>query len=118
MKLPTCLLTLTEKMRIDAYLFENGYTQSRTEAKSLILEGAVRVCDRVILKPSYDVSGNEHITVDTSLKKYVKPLMIKDENGKESQSVYQMGRICGDRGVCDHHDRRAADTDQGAELRV
>jgi len=70
-KLPTCLLTLTEKMRIDAYLFENGYTQSRTEAKSLILEGAVRVCDRVILKPSYDVSGNEHITVDTSLKKYV-----------------------------------------------
>ena len=43
-------------MRLDLYLYENGLSLSRTEAKKIILEGNVSVDGIVILKPSFDVS--------------------------------------------------------------
>ena len=58
-------------MRLDFYLFENGYTSSRTEAKNFITEGAVSINGKIIKKPSYEVEGDFDITVDKSSKKYV-----------------------------------------------
>ena len=58
-------------MRLDTFLFENGYTSSRTEAKSFITEGAVTVDGKQIKKPSYEVDCDVEITVDKSSKKYV-----------------------------------------------
>lgn len=57
-------------MRLDVYVFENGFASSRTEAKNFISDGAVTVNGKTVTKPSFDVSGNELITVDKSLKKY------------------------------------------------
>lgn len=58
-------------MRIDVFLTENGLTDSRTEAKSLILAGAVAVCGKVIDKPSFDFNGDvSEIKLDKASKKY------------------------------------------------
>lgn len=46
-------------MRIDLYLFKNGYVKSRQEAKNLILAGSVKVNGRVQTKPSYEVEDAE-----------------------------------------------------------
>ena len=43
-------------MRLDVYLFENGYVKSRTYASDAIKEGRVSVNGKIILKPSYDVN--------------------------------------------------------------
>ena len=46
-------------MRLDLYLTENGYTDSRERAKRLILAGSVRVNGAVITKPAFDLDGGE-----------------------------------------------------------
>ncbi len=50
-------------MRLDVYLAENGYTDSRERAKRLILGGRVRVNGAVITKPAFEWESGE-ITVE------------------------------------------------------
>ena len=50
-------------MRLDVYLTENGYVDSRERAKRLILAGSVRVDGRVIQKPAFEIESGE-ITVE------------------------------------------------------
>lgn len=58
-------------MRLDLYLYKNGFADSRTEAKGIITKGHAFVNGKPVLKPSYDVSeGNENITVANYEKKY------------------------------------------------
>ncbi len=42
-------------MRIDVYLYENGYTKSRTDSKRLIQEGRVFINKKAIIKPSFEI---------------------------------------------------------------
>ena len=58
-------------MRLDLFLAENNFVDSRTDAKKFILSGNVTVNGRTVDKPSYDVLGDEEILVDKSSKKYV-----------------------------------------------
>ena len=58
-------------MRLDLYLSENSAVDSRTDAKNFILLGAVTVDGKVIKKPSFDVNGDEDISVDKSGKRFV-----------------------------------------------
>ena len=59
-------------MRLDVYLCERGLAQSRTEAKSLILAGAVKVNGKTVSKPSFDIfDADAEVFVDKSSKKYV-----------------------------------------------
>lgn len=46
-------------MRLDLYLTENAYTDSRERAKRLILSGKVRVNGEVITKPAFEIQGGE-----------------------------------------------------------
>ena len=46
-------------MRIDQFLFINGYAESRTEAKNLVLSGAVTVKNKPVTKPSFDIAMDE-----------------------------------------------------------
>lgn len=50
-------------MRLDKFLFEHGYTGSRSKAQSLIEEGLVCVNGKIINKPSYELLCNENITI-------------------------------------------------------
>ena len=58
-------------MRIDIYLHESGLAKSRSEAKSLILEGAVTVNGKMIAKPSLDVTDEDEIKVSSETQRYV-----------------------------------------------
>lgn len=46
-------------MRLDNYIFQNGYANSRNKAKELIVQGKVLVDKELILKPSQDVEDVE-----------------------------------------------------------
>ncbi len=50
-------------MRLDVFLTENGFFQSRSKAQSAINAGNVSVDGSVNVKPSTEVSGNESIQV-------------------------------------------------------
>ena len=50
-------------MRLDCYLAQNGYADSRERAKRLILAGAVTVDGRVINKPALEIEGEPKIAV-------------------------------------------------------
>lgn len=49
--------------RLDQYLFDENYFDSRTLAKDAINEGRVKVSDKVITKPSYKVTEEDSITI-------------------------------------------------------
>ena len=46
-------------MRLDVYLTENGYADSRERAKRLILAGSVRVNGVVMKKPAFEIERGE-----------------------------------------------------------
>ncbi len=50
-------------MRLDVFLAQNGYADSRERAKRLILGGAVCIDGAVVDKPAFDVTGTPEITV-------------------------------------------------------
>jgi 23S rRNA (cytidine1920-2'-O)/16S rRNA (cytidine1409-2'-O)-methyltransferase len=86
-------------MRIDLYLFENGLSSSRTEAKRQIETGLVKVNGRVITKASHDVSGDEEITVEKKENDYVSRGGIKLEAALMDFGVSPLGKIAIDVGA-------------------
>lgn len=48
-------------MRLDQFLFEKGYFETRNKAKAAITEGHVLVNSKPILKPSFEILGDEAI---------------------------------------------------------
>ncbi len=57
-------------MRLDKFIFEKGYVDSRAKAQQLIKNGLVYVNDKVEIKPSFEVLCNEKITI-SNYHKYV-----------------------------------------------
>lgn len=51
-------------MRLDLYLFENGYAESRERAKRMIQAGRVRIAQKPVTKPSLDVTPPLEISVE------------------------------------------------------
>lgn len=86
-------------MRLDVFLSENGYAQSRTEAKGYITEGLVSVNGKVERKPSYDVLDGSDITVDKSSRRYVSRGGLKLEAALNAFGVRAEGRLCLDIGA-------------------
>ncbi len=50
-------------MRLDKYLFENGFVDSRSKAQTLIKEGLVYVDGKLIDKTSYEPENSQNITI-------------------------------------------------------
>lgn len=58
-------------MRLDAFLAEFGYADSRTQAKSFILEGYVTVDGKTVKKPSFEINEVScDVHIDKSSKKF------------------------------------------------
>lgn len=94
------MLLLPEQiMRLDVYLAENKLVASRTEAKSFITEGAVKVDGSIITKPSFNVSEDSHIDIDKTIKKYVSRGGIKLEAAISEFCISVDGRLCLDIGA-------------------
>ena len=86
-------------MRLDVYLFENGLTDSRTDAKNFILGGFVTVSGRVVKKPSHEVLPSDEISLDKSGKRYVSRGGIKLEGALSAFGIDPTGRLCVDIGA-------------------
>ena len=74
-------------MRLDAYLADSLFVDSRTDAKNFILSGAVSVNGKVVKKPAFDVDGSEDISVDKSSKRYVSRGGLKLEGALDSFKI-------------------------------
>ena len=58
-------------MRIDVYLVEKGFCESRNRAARLIDEGKIVLDGKIVTKASFDVNGEDHTVVITQEEKYV-----------------------------------------------
>lgn len=87
-------------MRIDLFLVENRLAESRTEAKKLILAGAVSIDGRIISKPSFDYNLTaSDLTVDKSIIKYASRGGFKLEGALKDFNINVTDRIAIDVGA-------------------
>jgi len=59
------------KKRLDQFLFEAGYFESRSRAQAAVMEGTVSVDGRADVKPGAQVTGDEDIEVTDRASQYV-----------------------------------------------
>ena len=86
-------------MRIDVYLVEYGYLESRSRASRLIAEGKILLDGKVVAKASQDVSEGEHTVEITERDKYVSRGGIKLEGALKSFNIDVSGKRCIDVGA-------------------
>ena len=87
-------------MRLDSYLVEIGNLGSRGRAKRAIIEGYVKVNDRVVTKPSYDVAYSDNVEMTEGLDKpagYWKLKEIQEKTAliKKKDNVLDIGSSAG-----------------------
>ena len=88
------------KMRIDVFLTEKGYAQSRTEAQGLVKSGNVKYLNKIVTKPSLDIPDDAtEIAVDRSAIKYVSRGGFKLEGALEYFKIGVEGRLALDVGA-------------------
>ncbi len=87
------------KIRLDIYLFENGYTKSRSAAQALIMEGSVYVDNQKAMKAGDMVSGTEKIEVRGKTLEYVSRGGLKLEKAIKSFDIKLSGLVCMDIGA-------------------
>lgn len=74
--------------RLDKYLVANNFIGSRTKAKELIKSKSVKVNDKIITKPSYNVKANDKIEIiDDDYLRYVSRAGLKLEGAIESFNI-------------------------------
>ena len=85
-------------MRLDVFLFENGYAHSRSFAKALILEGKITVDGKLVTKPAFELlpSAKVEITEDVV---YVSRGAYKLEGAVKAFSVTASNKLCIDIGA-------------------
>ena len=87
-------------MRLDSYLVEIGNLGSRGRAKRAIIEGYVKVNDRVVTKPSYDVAYSDNVEITEGLDKpagywKLKEIQEKTTLIKKGDTVLDIGSSAG-----------------------
>lgn len=85
-------------MRLDKYLAENGFAESRTRAAGMIDAGLIRVNGVVQKKPSYDVPEGATVEVAGELIPYVSRGGLKLKGALDSFGLSPKGMICADIG--------------------
>lgn len=87
------------RMRIDVYLVENGFCESRTRASRLISEGKILLDGKAVNKASLDVSEGEHSVVITEEEKFVSRGGLKLEGALDSFFIDVTDKKCIDVGA-------------------
>lgn len=85
-------------MRIDVYLFNNGYTKSREEAQKLIKLGCVKINGEKARKPSFAIDGECSIEIENPFA-YVSRGGDKLRAALDTFGVSVSGRCCVDIGA-------------------
>ena len=84
-------------MRLDAFLFENGYYESRARATSAIKAGIVKVDGKIVKKPSAKIS-NQHVIEAEQEHPWVSRGGIKLDHAMRVFEVSVQDRVCLDVG--------------------
>ncbi len=87
-------------MRLDSYVVEIGNVGSRGRAKRAIMEGHVKVNNRVITRPSFDVAYSDKIEITEGLDKpagywKLKDIQEKTNIIKKGDTVLDVGSSAG-----------------------
>ena len=90
---------MSDKKRLDLYLVENGFTESREKAKALIMSGIVYVNDQKELKAGRDLKADDVVEVRGSTLKYVSRGGLKLEKAMQEFPIYLTDCTCMDIGA-------------------
>lgn len=86
-------------MRLDVYLVEKGYCESRNRASRLISEGKIVLDGKSITKASFEVDGDEHKVEITEADRYVGRGGLKLEGALDSFKIDVTDKRCIDVGA-------------------
>lgn len=87
-------------MRLDLYLVEHGYFESRSKAQYEIKNQNVCINDKIITKSSYEVSENDIVTIkDDNVLKYVSKGGLKLEKALDYFHIDVNDKTCLDIGL-------------------
>ncbi|WP_456479903.1 23S rRNA (cytidine-2'-O)-methyltransferase TlyA [Nautilia sp.] len=78
-------------MRLDQYLVTNEYTFSRNKAQEIIKKGYVKVNDKIVKKPSFNVTDGDKIDI-LNKEKYVSRAAYKLKNYLEKHGLSFKGK--------------------------
>lgn len=87
------------KQRLDNYLVENGFVETRSKAQSLIMAGEVYIDNQKASKAGEQIKGTEKIEVRSKGLKYVSRGGLKLEKAIKSFPISLSGKICMDIGA-------------------
>ena len=91
-------MKLTSK-RLDIYIHEHGFCESREKAKAIIMSGIVYVDNQKADKPGFTVKENQTVEVRGDTLKYVSRGGLKLEKAMESFKIRLCDKICADIGA-------------------
>lgn len=86
-------------MRLDKYLTEAGFAESRTRAARLIESGKVAVDGKSITKPAFDVPEGAQVTVAQDDCPYVSRGGLKLQGALDAFGIDPCGMVCADIGA-------------------
>ena len=86
-------------MRIDKFLFENGFAESRMKAQAMISGGNCCVNGKTVTKPSVDVDESDKVEIVGDTLRYVSRGGLKLERALEHFGINVEGCICADVGA-------------------
>lgn len=87
------------KRRLDQYLADSGFFESRARAKAAVMEGLISVDGNSNVKPGTQISGSENITISDSERPYVSRGGIKLARALEDFNLDVAGRVVLDVGA-------------------
>lgn len=87
------------KIRLDQYIFEEGYTESRQRAQALIMSGIVYVNNQKVDKAGYSVKETDKVEVRGKDLKYVSRGGYKLEKAMELYNLELKDKVCMDIGA-------------------
>ncbi len=90
---------MSEKVRLDSAIFEQGYAESREKAKALIMAGVVYVNNQKADKPGMTLKPTDVLEVRGAALKYVSRGGLKLEKAMQNFNMSLTDCICADIGA-------------------
>ncbi len=90
---------MNNKLRLDTAVFEQGFSESREKAKTLIMAGVVYVNNQKADKPGMTIKENDVIEVRSNPLKYVSRGGLKLEKAMQEFGLKLDGMLCADIGA-------------------
>jgi 23S rRNA (cytidine1920-2'-O)/16S rRNA (cytidine1409-2'-O)-methyltransferase len=92
-------MTKPKKERLDAFLTEKGFFESRSQAQASIMAGDVRINGETVTKAGFQVSEKDSISVETDKLPYVSRGGFKLEKAIQEFNINVKDKICLDAGA-------------------